>query len=95
MKSNEAAASVEVENLRREFESKQNKVVALDGISLQVRQGEIFGVLGPNGAGGELPFGVLKLFPLLKPFSLLTCLRRFWANRGEFLRTGLPELRFP
>jgi ABC-2 type transport system ATP-binding protein len=26
-------------------------VVAVDGISLQVRRGEVFGILGPNGAG--------------------------------------------
>ena len=51
MSGKDSGASVEVENLRREFDSKQNKVVALDGVNLQVRQGDIFGVLGPNGAG--------------------------------------------
>src|SRR6266700_3132555 len=60
-------ASVEVENLRRVFESKQNKVVALDGISLQVRPGEIFGVLGPNGAGKTTMIRILST--LLLPTS--------------------------
>jgi ABC-2 type transport system ATP-binding protein len=59
--------TVEVENLRREFESKQNKVVALDGVSLQVRQGEIFGVLGPNGAGKTTMIRILST--LLLPTS--------------------------
>jgi len=36
-----------VTNLRKEFEN----VVAVDGVSLQVRRGELFGLLGPNGAG--------------------------------------------
>ncbi|MEU3249283.1 ATP-binding cassette domain-containing protein, partial [Streptomyces sp. NPDC006875] len=27
------------------------EVVALDGVSLDVRHGEFFGILGPNGAG--------------------------------------------
>ena len=27
------------------------RVTAVDGISLEVRQGEVFGFLGPNGAG--------------------------------------------
>ena len=36
-----------VRNLRKEFES----VVAVDGVSLDVRRGELFGLLGPNGAG--------------------------------------------
>ena len=43
--------AVEVEGLRREFKTKGAPVVALDGVSLQVRKGEVFGVLGPNGAG--------------------------------------------
>ncbi len=51
MSHGESKVTVEAENLRREFDSKQGKVVALDGISVQVKEGEIFGVLGPNGAG--------------------------------------------
>jgi len=27
------------------------RVTAVDGVSLEVRQGEVFGFLGPNGAG--------------------------------------------
>jgi ABC-2 type transport system ATP-binding protein len=43
--------SIEAEGLRREFKTKEEPVVALDGVSLQVKEGEVFGVLGPNGAG--------------------------------------------
>ena len=52
--------TVDVENLRREFDSKENRVVALDGISLQVREGEIFGILGPNGAGKTTMIRILS-----------------------------------
>lgn len=44
---NESNTAVEVTNLRRNF----GEFVAVDSISLSVRQGEIFGFLGPNGAG--------------------------------------------
>ncbi len=42
---------VEIAALRKVYESKPNPVVAVDGISLEVKKGEIFGLLGPNGAG--------------------------------------------
>lgn len=38
---------VEAKGLRRSF----GKVVAVDGLDLQVRKGEVFGLLGPNGSG--------------------------------------------
>jgi ABC-2 type transport system ATP-binding protein len=60
-------ATVEVESLRREFDSKQGKVVALDGVSLKVGEGEIFGVLGPNGAGKTTMIRILST--LLLPTS--------------------------
>jgi ABC-2 type transport system ATP-binding protein len=51
----EAAAEfiVRVENLRKVFRVGfwGRKVTAVDGLSLDVKQGEVFGFLGPNGAG--------------------------------------------
>lgn len=47
--------AIEIENLKKSFRIKgkgQSKIVeAVRGVSLSVRQGEIFGFLGPNGAG--------------------------------------------
>jgi ABC-2 type transport system ATP-binding protein len=41
---------VEIEALTKIYESKL-RVVAVDGIDLELKQGEIFGLLGPNSAG--------------------------------------------
>lgn len=38
---------VKVKNLKKVYDEK----VAVDGISFEVKKGEIFGILGPNGAG--------------------------------------------
>lgn len=50
--------ALELENVGKEFISrngllsaKTQRVVAVDDISLKVREGEVFGVLGPNGSG--------------------------------------------
>ena len=42
-----ATEVVTVENLRVRY----GDTVAVDGVSLSIRQGEIYGILGPNGAG--------------------------------------------
>src|SRR5580765_8937773 len=38
---------LEVKNLQKSYDGKK----AVDGISFEVKKGEIFGILGPNGAG--------------------------------------------
>jgi ABC-2 type transport system ATP-binding protein len=40
-------------------DKKKFEVVALEGLSLEIRAGEIFGLLGPNGAGKSTTIGIL------------------------------------
>jgi ABC-2 type transport system ATP-binding protein len=58
---------VETENLVRVFKSKNEVVKALDGVSVSIKQGEIFGLLGPNGAGKTTMIKILTT--LLLPTS--------------------------
>ncbi|MGD8474649.1 MAG: ABC transporter ATP-binding protein, partial [Anaerolineae bacterium] len=53
--------AIQLENLTRDFES----VRALDGLSLEVPAGTIFGFLGPNGAGKTTT--IRLLLGLLEP----------------------------
>src|SRR4026207_1000231 len=41
------SAAIEINGLTKRF----GPVTAVDGVSLSVQQGEIFGFLGPNGSG--------------------------------------------
>ncbi len=57
---------IHVENLSKSFaDLKRGRVSALDGVSFDVRPGEIFGLLGPNGAGKTTCLRILST--VLKP----------------------------
>lgn len=54
---------INAENLKKRY----GRIIALDGISFEVKKGETFGLLGPNGAGKTTT--IQLLCGLLKPDS--------------------------
>lgn len=55
--------TISINNLTKKY----GDAVAVDGISLEIKKGEIFGLLGPNGAGKTTL--LMMLSTLLKPTS--------------------------
>jgi ABC-type multidrug transport system ATPase subunit len=51
--------SVVVENIVKTYGAKKTVVEALKGVSFSVNQGEIFGIIGPDGAGKTSLFRIL------------------------------------
>ncbi|MHA2167985.1 MAG: ABC transporter ATP-binding protein [Candidatus Hodarchaeales archaeon] len=56
---------IEVHDLKKYYGKGKNLVKAVDGISLTIRENEIFGFLGPNGAGKTT--SLRMIIGLLKP----------------------------
>lgn len=51
--------AVEVENIVMSYKTKKGKTVAVDDVSFSVDEGEIFGLIGPDGAGKTSLFRIL------------------------------------
>ena len=74
------AEIVQVNGLRKVYEGKQ-RVVAVDGITLGVREGELYGLLGPNGAG--------------KTTTISICTTRVLPTAGSVRLNGIDVVRSP
>jgi ABC-2 type transport system ATP-binding protein len=69
---------IEIQNLTKDYEVgfwRKRKVRALDGLSLEVEQGQIFGFLGANGAGKTTTLKLLMrlIFPTVGSARILGC----------------------
>lgn len=84
------AAAVEIERLSHAYPAKRAQPGrrALDGVSFSVQEGEVFGVLGPNGGGKSTLFKILStLFPPQK--GSVSILGRFLPKEAAAIRGSL------
>src|SRR5690554_5914892 len=52
---------IKLEHISKSFQSKSNSVHALSNISLEIKSGEIFGVIGKSGVGKSTLLKILSL----------------------------------
>lgn len=74
---------VSVKNLKKVYEKGSKPTVALKGISFEISEGEIFGILGANGAGKSTTLNIL--IGLLSPTSGKVTIfgNNFFQNESE------------
>jgi ABC-2 type transport system ATP-binding protein len=76
------SAVVVCKDLRKRYDSKKKAVDALNGLDLEIQEGECFGLLGPNGAGKTTTVEILE--GLLRPTSgHVEVLSRQWNGRDD------------
>ena len=51
--------TIEVNNITKTYKSKNNGITAVDNVSFSVDEGELFGLIGPDGAGKTSIFRIL------------------------------------
>lgn len=59
--------AIEIKNIVKKYSTKKSSVTAVDNISFTVEKGELFGLIGPDGAGKSTIFRILTT--LLLPDS--------------------------
>src|SRR3989338_1103987 len=72
---------LEVQNLRKVY----NDVIAVDGVSFDIRAGEIVGLLGPNGAGKTTTIDMILGIVEPSGGTIRVFGKDFAAHRAEIL----------
>ena len=90
--------AIRVVDLHKQYPGREGPVLAVAGLSLEVRVGECFGLLGPNGAGKTTTVEILE--GLTAPTSgSVEVLGRHWETDEleirERIGVTLQETRFP
>src|SRR5207302_10425351 len=82
------ALAIQCRGLHKRYPSRTGPVDAVNGLDLEVQEGECFGLLGPNGAGKTTTIEILE--GLLKPTSgEVEVLGERWGKNDDALRQRL------
>src|SRR5436190_16539812 len=80
--------AINCQDLRKSYPARPQPVEAVNGLDLEVGQGECFGLLGPNGAGKTTTIEILEgLLPATS--GEVRVLGRAWGRADDDLRQRL------
>ena len=83
-------ALLTVEDLRVNFYTYRGVVKALDGVNLEIRKGEWFGLLGETGCGKSVT--ALSIMRLVPPPGRIVSGRIFFDGEGDLLKKSDKEI---
>ena len=78
---------VKILNLKKYYKSKKETVKALDGVTLDIHQGEIIGLLGVNGAGKTTLSSILATLHPPTDGDIIWNDKSIYKNINEFRKT--------
>lgn len=74
---------IKISELKKVYTSESGSVIALEGINLDIKKGEIYGIIGLSGAGKSTLIRCINL--LEKPTSGSIRITTLPANRNKIL----------
>jgi len=80
--------AIECRDLRKSYPARPKPVEAVNGLDLEVHQGECFGLLGPNGAGKTTTIEILEGL-LTATSGTVRVLGHTWGQADDTLRQRL------
>jgi len=83
---------ISIQNVRKIFNTKQGELHAVENVSLEIQEGEIFGVIGYSGAGKSTLIRMLNGLELPTDGSVTVAGREVSKIKGQELRKARQEI---
>jgi D-methionine transport system ATP-binding protein len=88
----EGESMITIKNVRKIFPSKQGQLKAVDDVNLEIKEGEIFGVIGYSGAGKSTLIRMLNGLEIPTEGSITVGNREISKIKGSELRKARQEI---
>ncbi|QOR66102.1 methionine ABC transporter ATP-binding protein [Cytobacillus suaedae] len=83
---------ITLQNVKKIYKSKSGSVTAVDGVNLEVKQGEIFGIIGYSGAGKSSLIRLLNGLEIPTEGSIAVAGHQITSAKGSKLRKARQEI---